>query len=205
MNVLAIFKPKVKVFDLEPLPEYAGDGAVKGRQVALWRPPVMLDPAGRTMPGVSKDLIAHYLVATTSALARQDLGPVTVEWQGQEGRFATTTLTIHAWGQSVDIMHPISLISQDLANALEHYRAGMAHKVRELHKGHQSLDEANAAIRRAIRQVDKLRDDDIVHFSDAEYLFVQANLSKSLTMSALVPVSDQEPEDVFKDFVVIGR
>jgi hypothetical protein len=205
VNVLALFKPKVKVFDLEPLPEYTGDGAVKGRQVALWRPPVMLDTVGRTMPGVSKDLIAKYLVATTSALARQDLGPVTVEWQGQEGRFATTTLTIHAWGQSVDVLHPISVISQDLANALEHYRAGMAHKVRELHKGHQDMSDANASIRRAMRQVEKLRDDNIVHFSDAEYLFVQANLSQSLTMSALVPVSDQEPEDVFKDFVVIGR
>lgn len=145
MGVLAIFKPKVKVFDLEPLPEYAGDGAIKGRQVALWRPPVMLDQAGRTMPGISKRLIAHYLVATTSALARQDLGPVTVEWGEQQGRFATTELTIHAWGQAIMIMHPIATISQDLANALEHYRAGMAHKVRELHKGHQDLAEANAA------------------------------------------------------------
>jgi hypothetical protein len=205
VNVLALFRPKVKVFDLEPLPEYRGDGAVKGRQVAIWRPPVMLDTAGRTMPGVSKDLIAKYLVATTSALASQDLGPVTVEWQGQEGRFATTTLTIRAWGQSVNLLHPISLISQDLANALEHYRAGMAHKIRELHKGHQRLDEANAGIRRAIRQIEKLRDDDTVHFSDAEFLFLQVNLSESLTMSALVPCSDQEPEDVFKDFVVIGR
>lgn len=205
MGMLALFRPKVRVFDLEPLPEYAGDGAVKGRQVALWRPPVMLDTSGHTMPGVSKELIANYLVATTSALAKADLGPVTVEWKAQEGRFATTTLTIHAWGQSVDVLHPISLISQDLANALEHYQAGMAHKVRELHKGHQTLDEANAAIRRAIRQVEKLRDDDVIHFSDAEYLFIQGNLSKSLVMSALVPVSDQEPEDVFKDFVVIGR
>jgi hypothetical protein len=205
MGVLSLFRPKVEVYDLEPLPEYTGDGAVKGRQVALWRPPVMLDQAGRTMPGVSKELIAQYLVATTSALARQDLGPVTVEWGEQQGRFATTELTIHAWGQAITIMHPIATISQDMANALEHYRAGMAHKVRELHKGHQDMSDANASIRRAMRQVEKLRDDNIVHFSDAEYLFVQANLSQSLTMSALVPVSDQEPEDVFKDFVVIGR
>jgi hypothetical protein len=205
MNVLAIFKPKVKVYDLEPLPEYRGDGAIKGRQVALWRPPVMLDQAGRTMPGISKELIAHYLVATTSALARQDLGPVSVEWGEQQGRFATTELTIHAWGQAITVMHPIATISQDLANALEHYRAGMAHKVRELHKGHQRLDEANAAIRRSMRQVEKLRDDDLVHFSDAEYLFLQANLSKALTLSALIPVSDQAPEPVFDGLVIIGR
>jgi hypothetical protein len=204
-NLLALFKPKVKVYDLEPLPEYKGDGAIKGRQVALWRPPVMLDQAGRTMPGVSKELIAHYLVATTSALARQDLGPVSVEWGEQQGRFATTELTIHAWSQTITIMHPVAAISQDLANALEHYRAGMAYKVRELHKGHQQFDEANAAIQRAIRKIEKLRDDDIVHFSDAEFLFIKANLWKSLLMSALVPVSDQEPEPVFDGLVVIGR
>jgi hypothetical protein len=204
-NLLALFKPKVKVYDLEPLPEFRGDGAVKGRQVALWRPPVMLDTDGRTMSGVSKELIANYLVATTSALAKADLGPVTVEWKAQEGRFATTTLTIHAWGQSVDIMHPVSIVSQDLANAMEHYRAGMALKCRELHKGHQRLDEANAAIRRAMRHVERLRDDDVPHFNDAEFLFIQGNLSKSLVMSALVPVSNQEPEDVFKEFVMIDR
>jgi len=197
MKMLTLFKPKVQVFDLEPLPEYQGDGAVKGRQVALWRPPVMLDTAGRTMPGVSKELVARYLVATTSALAQAELGPVTVEWKGQEGRFAVTTLTVHAWGQAVDVLLPVATISQKLANALEHYRAGMANKVRELHKGHQSFDEANAAIRRALRQVEKLRDDTTPHYNDAEFLFIQAHLSDALVMSALVPVSDQAPEDVF--------
>ena len=202
MSMLQLFKRnKVQVFDLEPLPEYQGDGAVKGRQVALWRPPVMLDTSGQTMAGVSKDLVAHYLVATTSALAKADLGPVTVEWKGQEGRFATTTLTIHAWGQAVDLLHPVATISQKLANALEHYRSGMATKVRELHKGHQNFDEANAAIRRAVRQVEKLRDDETPHFNDAEFLFIQANLSKASVMSALIPVSEQAPEDVFKNAV----
>jgi hypothetical protein len=203
MGVLALFKPKVQVFDLEPLPEYRGDGAVKGRQVALWRPPVMLDTAGRTMPGVSKQLVARYLVATTSALAQADLGRVTVEWKAQEGRFAVTTLTIHAWRQAVDVLLPVATISQKLANALEHYRAGMANKVRELHKGHQSFDEANAAIRRAMQQVEKLRDDTIPHFNDAEFLFIQAHLNEALVMSALVPVSDQAPEDVFASNVTI--
>lgn len=204
MGMLELFKRnEVQIIDLEPLPEYQGDGAVKDRQVALWRPPVMLDTSGNTMAGVSKDLVAQYLVATTSALAKADLGPVTVEWKAQQGRFATTTLTIHAWGQAVDVLHPVATISQPLANALEHYRSGMANKVRELHKGHQHYDEANAAIRRAIRQVEKLRDDDTPHFNDAEFLFIQTNLSNTLIMSALVPVSDQEPEDVFSQAVTV--
>jgi hypothetical protein len=203
MSVLDLITRPIKVYDLEPLPEYQGDGAVRGREVALWRPPVMLDPTGRTMPGVSKELIAHYLVATTSALARSNLGPVTVEWKGQEGRFASTTLMIHAWGQAVDILHPVAVISQDLANALEHYRAGMANKVRELHRGHQSFDEANRQIRRAMREIEKLRDDRAPHFNDAEFLFIQANLSQALVLSALFPVADRPPEQTIGSSVTV--
>jgi hypothetical protein len=113
----------------------------------------MLDQAGRTMPGVSKELVAQYLVATTSALAKADLGPVSVEWKEQQGRFATATLTIHAWGQAVDVLHPVATISQGLANALEHYQAGLTLKVRRLHKGHQAYEEANAHIQQAMRRL----------------------------------------------------
>jgi hypothetical protein len=52
-----------------------------------------------------------------------------------------------------------------------------------------------------MRQVEKLRDDAIPHFNDAEFLFIQANLSKASVMSALLPVSDQAPEDVFASAV----
>jgi hypothetical protein len=203
MNVFDLITRPVRVYDLEPLPEYRGDGAVRGREMALWRPPVMLDTKGRTMPGVSKDLIAQYLVATTSALARSNLGPITVEWKSQEGRFATTTLTIHAWGQAIDILHPVAIISQELANALEHYRAGMANKVRELHRGHQTFDEANGQIRRALREVEKLRDDRSPHFNDAEFLFIQASLSQALVLSALVPVADRPPEQTIGSSVTV--
>ena len=204
MSFLSIIRrPKVKVLDLEPRPEYQGDGAIKGQQVALWRPPVMLDHAGNTMPGVSKDLIANYLASTVSAMAKADLGPVTVTWKEQESRFATTTFTIHAWGQAVDVLHPIATISQELANALEHYRGGLASKVKELHKGHQTFEEANASIRQAIRRVERLRDDNRPHFNDAEFLFIQANMQQALTLSALIPVSDHAPEDVFKEAVTV--
>jgi hypothetical protein len=148
-------------------------------------------------------LIAQYLVATTSALARSNLGPITVEWKSQEGRFATTTLTIHAWGQAIDILHPVAIISQELANALEHYRAGMANKVRELHRGHQTFDEANGQIRRALREVEKLRDDRSPHFNDAEFLFIQASLSQALVLSALVPVADRPPEQTIGSSVTV--
>lgn len=203
MNVFDLITRPIKVYDLEPLPEYRGDGAVRGREVALWRPPVMLDTRGRTMPGVSKELIAHYLVATTNALARSNLGVVTIEWKGQEGRFAATTLTIHAWGQAIDILHPVAVISQELANALEFYRAGMANKVRELHRGHQTFDEANGQIRRALREVEKLRDDLSPHFNDAEFLFIQASLSQALVLSALVPVADRPPEQTIGSSVTV--
>jgi hypothetical protein len=203
MNVFDLITRPVRVYDLEPLPEYRGDGAVRGREMALWRPPVMLDTKGRTMPGVSKDLIAQYLVATTSALARSNLGPITVEWKSQEGRFATAALTIHAWGQAIDILHPVAIISQELANALEHYRAGMANKVRELHRGHQTFDEANGQIRRALREVEKLRDDRSPHFNDAEFLFIQASLSQALVLSALVPVADRPPEQTIGSSVTV--
>jgi hypothetical protein len=204
MSLLTVFKPKkFELLEVVERPQYQGHGAIKGKQVALWRPPVMLDPAGRTMPGVSKELVAQYLVATTSALTKADLGPVSVEWKEQEGRFATTTLTIHAWGQAVDVLHPVATISQGLANALEHYRAGLTLKVRELHKGHQAYAEANAFIQRAMRQIEKLRDDTIPHFNDAEYLFLQANFNKAMVMSALIPVSAHEPEDVFSGEVTL--
>jgi hypothetical protein len=186
----------VVVYDL-PASDAGGAGAaVRGREVAIFRPPVMLDPQGRTLPGVSKDLVARHLVSTTAALADADLGPVTVEWKAQEGRFMEATFTIQAWGQSVDIVHPIAPVSQKLANAWEMYKSGVALKVRELHKGHQRFGQANDLIRRASRQLEKLRDDDLPHFNDAEYLFLQTGFQHAIVMSALVPVGKAEPEAV---------
>jgi len=186
---------KVVVYDMpdERSPEAA---AVKGREVCIFRPPVLLDPRGRTMPGVSKDLVARYLVSTTSALADADLGPVTVEWVAQEGRFVKTELTIQAWGTTVEVVHPVAPVSQKLANSLEMYVAGMALKVRELHKGHQRFDRANDLLGRACKGLERLRDDDIPHFGDAEYLFLQTEIQRAQVMSALVPVGEAEAEQV---------
>jgi len=203
MFELSIFRKKrtppatrVVVYDLPDDGKTPGAAAVKGTEVAIWRPPVMLDSRGRTLPGVSKDLVARYLVSTTAALAEADLGPVTVEWRQQEGRFVETAFMIHAWGQEVEIVHPIAPVSQKLANTWETYKSGVALKVRELHKGHQRFDEANRLIRRAIRNLEHLRDDDVPHFSDAEYLFLQAAFQRAIVLSALVPVGEAEPEEV---------
>lgn len=170
--------------------------AVRGNDVAIFRPQVLLDPQGRTLSGVSKDLVARYLVNTTAALAEADLGPVTVEWKEQEGRFAMTAFTIHAWGQEVEITHPIAPVSQKLANTWDIHKACVALKVRELHKGHQRFDEANGLIRRVIRNLERLRDDRVPHFSDAEYLFLQSAFHHAIVLSALVPVGEAKAEEV---------
>jgi len=187
---------QVIVYDLPNEDQPPAAAAIKGNQVAIWRPPVLLDSQGRTRPGVSKDLVARYLVNTTAALAEADLGPVTVEWRAQEGRFVETAFQIHAWGQEVEIVHPIASVSQKLANAWDVYKSGVALKVRELHKGHQRFGEANGLIRRASRTLERLRDDDVPHFSDAEYLFLQTAFQRAQVMSALIPVSEVEPQEV---------
>lgn len=194
-NLLALFKRKPQA-DLMVVPDRRGPGhgAVNGNSVALWRPPIMLDATGRTMPGVSLDLVANYLVTSTAMLAESELGPVTVEWKGQVNRFASVQMTIHAWGQSVEFVHPIAIVSQPLADAVDMYMRGMAQKVRELHKGHQDFSEANQTIRIAMRKLEKLRDDRIPHFNDAEFLFLMSGLGKAMTISALIPVSSAEPE-----------
>jgi len=193
-------KPQEKPSDIivYDVPEDGMDGsaAVKGSEVAIWRPPVMLDPSGQTLPGVSKDLVARYLVSTTAALADADLGPVHVAWKEQVGRFTAATFTVQAWGQSVDLVHPIAAVSQDLANTWEVYKSGMALKVRELHKGHQHYGKANDLLRRASRKLEQLRDDELPHFNDAEYLFLQCAFQRAQVLSALIPVSDVESEDV---------
>ena len=189
-------KTNVVVYDLPQADSAEAAAAVKGREVAIFRPPVLLDAAGRTLPGINKDLVARYLVNTTAALAEADLGPVTVEWLEQQGRFVNTRFTIQAWGQTVEIVHPVAPVSQKLANAWEIYKGGIALKVRELHKGHQRFAQANEMIMHAVRRLEQLRDDDTPHFSDAEYLFLQAEFQRAQVLSALVPVGDAVSEEV---------
>ena len=148
-------------------------------------------------------MIADYLVRTVEALADADLGPVTVEWLQQEGRFIKTQFTIQAWGQQVQVMHPIAPVSQELANALELYVAGMALKVRELHKGHQRFHQANEMLVRAGRGLERLRDDDVPHFADAEYLFLQTEVLRAQVMSALIPVGQAAAEEVVGEATLV--
>jgi len=198
-------KHQIQVYDV---PSGIGDnstGAVNidTREVAIFRPPVMLDQNGHTVPGVSKDLIARYLVHTVAALADADLGPVTVAWKEQCGRFVNTSFAIQAWGQSVEIVHPIDPVSQDLANAWDMYKSGIARKVREMHKGHQKFGEANKLVRLAIRRLEQLRDNEFPQFSDAEYLFLQAAFQRAQVMSALIPVSGHSAEEVIGTYLTV--
>lgn len=193
----------IVVVDL-PAADGGPAGVVKGTRVGIYRPPVLLDAAGRTMAGVNKDLVARYLVSTVAAMADTDLGPVAIEWKGQEGRFVNTSFLIHAWGQEVEIVHPVAPVSQKLANAWEVYKAGVALKVQELHKGHQQFGEANALITRASRNLDRLRDDRVPHFTDAEYMFLQAAFQGGIVLSALIPVGSAGAEVLVGQAVNVG-
>jgi hypothetical protein len=194
-NLLTLFKPRPKVDLIVVSNRHGpGHGAINGREVALWRPPVMLDAHGRTMPGVSLDLVANYLVASTSLMADTELGPVSIEWREQVSRFASVEMIVHAWGQSLEMLQPISVISQEMADVMDTYMGGVAQKVQQLHKGHQSYHEANQTLRIAMRKLERLRDDRRPHFNDAEFLFLLAGFGRALTMSALIPVSDIGPD-----------
>jgi len=189
---------QIQVYDV---PHGIGDESTAAvnigtNEVAIFRPPVMMDQHGNTVPGVSKELVARYLVQTTAALTEADLGPVTVEWKEQCGRFVATEFTIQAWGQKLAIVHPVAQISQALANTWDMYKSGIAAKARELHKGHQRFGQANQTLRLAVRRLEQLRDDNVPQFSDAEYLFLQAAFQSAQVMSALIPVSEHQAEEV---------
>ena len=96
----------------------------------------------------------------------------------------------------MEIVHPVAPVSQKLANTWEIYKAGIALKVRELHKGHQRFGDANALIEWASRHLDQLRDDDVPHFSGAEFLFLQSEFYQARVMSALIPVDQAAAEEV---------
>lgn len=179
------------------------DAAIKGKQVALWRPPHMIAPSGQTAPGVSKELIADYLVASTSAAIGSSMGPVTVKWDEQEGRFATVIVHVHAWNQQVKMLVPVGIVSQKLAAVVEQYREGLGTKVQELHKGRQMFGPANEQLARAMRALEHLRDDKDPQFSDQEYMFVAAAIGKALNLSAFIPVGKTPPENIFEGHVTL--
>jgi len=76
--------------------------------------------------------------------------------------------------------------------------------VRELHKGHQKFSEANRMLDLAVRRLEQLRDSEWPQFSDAEYLFLQAAFQRARVLSALIPVSDVEAEEVVGTQMSVG-
>lgn len=177
--------------------------AIVTQRVAIFRPPIILDEGGQPPIGMTKQLIAQYLVATTSAMADQDLGPVTVHWGTNVGRFVTTGFTVHAWGYKIDLVHPIGIVSQKLAEAWELYKDGIALKIQQMHRGHQTYDQANGKIRRAIQMLELLRDAQPPHMNPAEFLFLHACMNSALVLSALVPVEPTEAEQILGQTVEV--
>lgn len=201
MSFLAkLFKGKeVVVHDLEGR-RVPGDPdvVVNGhkREVALFRPPVVLGADGESLPGVDRQLVANYLVATTGMLAEIDLGPVRVDWKHRVGRFATASVNMEAWGQSLTVLMPVHVISTQLEGILKMYREATCLKAREIHRGHQDYTRPNQILRRAAKQLERLRDARAPHFTDAEYLFMAGNIAQAQVMNALVPLPDGQGEQV---------
>jgi hypothetical protein len=189
----------VTVYDYEGQHmDFDADLMVNGhkREVALFRPPVVLGPNGESLPGVDRQLVANYLVGTTGMLAEVDLGPVRVDWGQRVGRFATATMNMETWGQSVTVMMPVHVISSELETIMQMYQEAVCLKAQEIHRGHQDYSKPNRVLRRATKQLDKLRDAGHPHFTDAEYLFVYGNLAQAQVMNALVPLPVGEGEAV---------
>lgn len=205
MGFLDFLKPKPKktravtVYDLEGRSgEQWADVMVnaKCREVALFRPPVVLGGDGQSLPGVDRQLVADFLVATTGMLAEVDLGPVRVDWQTRVGRFATASVNMESWGQSLTVLMPVHVISAELETIMQMYQNAVCLKAQQIHRGHQDYRQVNQVLRRAAKQLGKLRDAPAPHFTDAEYLFVAANISKAQVMNALVPLPVGDGEQI---------
>lgn len=177
--------------------EYAADVVVSGRNhaVALFRPPILLDQSGNSQPGVDADLVAGYMVQTISSLADVDLGPVQCHWRGRVGRFAVAEMEIATWSQSLTIVQPVQVISQQVEVVMAMYQDAVAEKARQMHKAHPDLEEPNKRLSRAAKLLEKLRDDDHPHLTPAEHLFLVAQISRARVMNPLLPlpVGGEEP------------
>lgn len=177
---------------------YKADVMVNGRnrEVVLFRPPVILGEDGRTLPGVDRGLVARWLVATTGMLAQMDLGVVRVEWQERVGRFASATILMETWGQSLTVLMPVHVISGELEKIMDMYRSALCLKARQIHRGHQNYEEANRILRRAAERLMKLRDAQYPHFTDPELLYVSSRISEAQVMNALVPLPSGDGDEV---------
>lgn len=175
-----------------------GDLFVNGkrRQIVMYRPPVVLGEDGETLPGVDRQVVANYLVATTGMLSNVDLGPVRVDWKGRSGRFAAAELHMETWGQSLTVVMPVHVISQELNSVMEMYQRAVCLKAREIHRGHQDYGEPNSLLQKAYGKLERLRDATAPHFTDGEFLFLAGQLGSAMVMNALVPLPQAEGEAV---------
>jgi len=171
------------------------DAQVHDNRVALYRPPVVLDAQGRTAPGVTRDLVARYLAGTVARMTDVQMGPVNVTWKESTGRFVLAAYQVPTFDVGFEVIHPAGVVDQSVANVLDQYMAGICLKVLEMMKGHQRYDSANRLIRRARQRLENLRDVAPPVVTTPEYLFLDAQLSAALVLSALphVPQGGGEP------------
>lgn len=170
--------------------DFDADVVVNGRNgaIALFRPPVLLDQNGASQPGVDPQLIAGYLVSTIASLADVDFGPVECNWRGRVGRFAIAELNIQTWGQSLTIVQPVQVISQQVEGVMGMYQDALAAKARQMHRAHPDMTEPNAKLQRAAKLLERLRDDEHPHLTPGEHLFLVAQISKARVMNPLLPL-----------------
>lgn len=173
------------VVDVPHIGTPAHDAQVKGNVVALYRPPVVLDAQGRTAPGVSRDLVAQYLAGTVARMTDVQLGPVNVHWKEATGRFVLAAYQVPTFDVAFEVVHPAGVVDQAVADTMDLYLAGTCLKVLEMMKGHQRYDRANGMIKAAHRRLESLRDVAPPVLTTPEYLFLDAQLSAALVLSAL--------------------
>ena len=147
---------------------------------------------------MDRQLVATYLVSTTGMLAEVDLGPVRVDWKSRVGRFASATMHMDTWGQALTVMMPVHVVSKDLETIMQMYQEAVCLKAQEIHRGHQDYSKPNQVLRRAAKQLEKLRDGRHPHVTDAEYLFVAGQLAQAQVMNALVPLPNGSGEKMEK-------
>lgn len=183
----------------------ACDAQVSGGRVALYRPPVVLDAAGRTAPGVSKDLVARYLAGTVARMTDVALGPVDVKWKEAQGRFVLAAYQVPTFDVAFEVVHPAGVVDQAVADTMDLYLAGTCLKVLEMMKGHQHYDDANRQIRSAHRKLEQLRDVAPPVLTTPEYLFLAAQMSAALVLSALPHLPQGGGEAVLGTTARVGR
>lgn len=174
-------------------PEEFPDARIAGREIQLYRPPTTLDEDGHGGPGLSKELMGHYLVTVLERGIGRNLGQTDMEFGEVVGRFATVNLILGQWGEQLTFMLPIGMISMELKGALDLYMAGITEKAALAHKGTQDHTKANQLLDAASRRFEALRDGDTPQFAfPAEHMFVVAMCGRAQRTMPLRRVANTE-------------